>query len=632
MSGRIDPLFRGFITIDGKQATMSFRDVPSERLLDEATADRLGDYAAVLGDNTVVIDIDDEETSDRIFKAVKELEVGCRVYETSRGKHFVFFNDGSVKHSSTGATLVCGVLSDIKCGLKNSYIVRKKNGVKRKVLLDRPVQKIPCWLKPIAKRKGRLMLGLGDGDGRNSELYSYILSLQSSGFPKNDIKTILRVINEYVFDEPLDTKELETVLRDESFQEMVYFDGDGKFLFDIFSKHLAESCNLINVRGRLMSYNGESYIAGDKVIESMMIKEIPNLNMRQRKEVLAYLEIFLPDMKDQVNIDVVPFRNGLYDIIEDKMIPLTPEIITTNPIPHNYRRDAYSKIGDEFLNDISCNDPNLRSLIEEIIGFSFLRKNELRKSFLLFGGRHNGKSTFLDILTRVLGEDNITSLDLKDIGEKFKTAELYSKLACIGDDIDDDFIKDLSVFKKVVSGDRLNAERKNKDPFDFNPYAKLFFSANSIPRLKDRTGAVLERLVIVPFLAEFDSSNPKYDPFIKYKLRNEDCLEYFISVGIQGLRRVLAAEAFTECDKVRECVKSYDEDNDNVMTWLTLIDPIIENHSVTETYANYRNFCVASNLVPLSINEFGKQLRRREGYSTKVAKVDGKSIRIYTYE
>ncbi len=86
----------------------------------------------------------------------------------------------------------------------------------------------------------------------------------------------------------------------------------------------------------------------------------------------------------------------------------------------------------------------------------------------------------------------------------FSTAELHGKLANIGDDIGDEFIPNTGVFKKLVTGERLKGERKGQDPFFFQSYAKLLFSANNIPRLgrgKD-SAAIAKRLIIIPFDAK----------------------------------------------------------------------------------------------------------------------------------
>lgn len=184
-------------------------------------------------------------------------------------------------------------------------------------------------------------------------------------------------------------------------------------------------------------------------------------------------------------------------------------------------------------------------MLEEVIGYTFYRRNELRKAFILTGDKHNGKSTYLDMIAQLLGVENTTALDLKELGDRFKTAELFGKLANIGDDIGDEFIANPAIFKKVVSGDRVNAERKGQDPFDFTCYAKMLFSANSIPRIKDKSGAVIDRLIIVPFDASFSKNDADYDPYIKYKLRDDVVMEYLINLGIAGLKRILENQGFT---------------------------------------------------------------------------------------
>src|SRR5699024_4107333 len=126
-------------------------------------------------------------------------------------------------------------------------------------------------------------------------------------------------------------------------------------------------------------------------------------------------------------------------------------------------------------------------------------------------------------------------------GERFKTAELFGKLANIGDDISSEYIPDASVFKKLVTGESISAEKKGQDPFDFINYSKLLFSANEIPRLGrgEDSGALARRLIIIPFNASFSKEDEDYNPNIKYDLQQEKALEYFIKLGVEGLKRIL---------------------------------------------------------------------------------------------
>lgn len=103
-------------------------------------------------------------------------------------------------------------------------------------------------------------------------------------------------------------------------------------------------------------------------------------------------------------------------------------------------------------------------------------------------------------------------MDIGELDEGFSVAALAGKLANIRDDISDEFLqrRSIATFKKIVTGDRIKAEFKGENPFEFAPYAKLLFSANDIPRTKDKTGAVLRRMVIIPFNAVFSKDDPDY--------------------------------------------------------------------------------------------------------------------------
>ena len=270
--------------------------------------------------------------------------------------------------------------------------------------------------------------------------------------------------------------------------------------------------------------------------------------------------------------------------------------------------------------------------MEECIGYCFYRRNELGKAFILTGDKSNGKSTFLDCVKAILGEKNISALDLKELGDRFNTSMMFGKLANIGDDIGDDFLQgsQVSIFKKIVTGNRIKAERKGQDPFEFNPFIKLLFSANDIPRMKDKTGAVLRRLVIIPFNATFGKSDPDYDPFIKYKLIEKDSIEYFIRLGIEGLKRVIINDEFTKSTKVQNQLNEYEEENNPIIAFIadSGID-MIENEPTNEVYKRYQVFCADNAMTPMSNIVFSKQINKRLGFKVIQKKLNNVNRKIF---
>lgn len=619
-------MFKGYIPTKGKQPTESIKGRASFYPLGEV--EHLQSYGGILKDDVIMVDSDDGEESEILYKIVQDNKIQCNVLKTTRGKHF-YFKNTNIKSNKIGNQCPLSLTLDYKLGSRNTVVPLKFNGVNRKWLQEvDKLDSLPIWLKPIGKNIIDFK-ELGEGDGRNQALFNYILKLQSEGLSKDEIRETITIINKYILEDPLPERELETILRDEAFQKPVFFKGN-TFLFDKFSNYMQNEHNIIKINNQLHIYKDGIYQSGNTIIEGEMIKHITYLNRAKRNEVLDYLNISISENKYQSHANLIAFNNGIYNLINDSFGEFSPDYIITNKIPWDYNPEAYSELADNTLNKIACGDKEIRALLEEVIGYTFYRRNELGKAFILIGDKNNGKSTFLDMITTILGQENIAALDLKELGERFKTSELFGKLANIGDDIGDEFIPNASVFKKLVTGDRMNVEKKGQDPFDFNNYSKLLFSANNIPRIKDRTGAVQRRLLIIPFNAKFSKNNPDYRPYIKYELREEESIQYLINIGLEGLKRVLKNKQFTKSSKVKKELEEYEETNNPVIGFVKNkgLENILEN-TTGEVYLSYQEYCIKEGLQPLSNREFGKVLCNTYEIKSKVKKINGENERIY---
>ena len=556
-------LYKGYVETKGKASIEKLKNRTTWKTLDEVK-DRPG-YGGVLANDTILVDLDDGDQAEILMNIVEALQLNCKVVQTSRGKHFLFKNH-TVDRNRTHVPLAVGLTADIKVGSKLSYEVLKVNGEERFVEWDvEPGEKydeLPKWLQPV--RAAADFLDMSAGDGRNQALFNYILTLQANDFSVDDCRECIRILNQYVMKDPLDAAELEVILRDEAFQKPVFFLGS-TFLFDKFATYLKNNSHVVKINSQLHIYQDGIYINGYKHIEQTMIDMIPNLKKTQRREVLDYMELIAEEVTPS-DARYIAFKNGIYDLVTDTLLPYSPEYVITNRIPWDYIPDAQSELAERTLNKLACDDPSIVALLQECIGYCFYRRNELGKAFILTGDKSNGKSTFLDVIKYMLGDENISALDLKELGDRFSTSMMFGKLANLGDDIGDDFLSgtQVSTFKKIVTGNRIKAERKGQDPFEFNPYIKMLFSANDIPRMKDKTGAVLRRLVIIPFNATFTVNDPDFDPYIKYKLVEQESIEYLIRVGVEGLRRVIQQNHFTQSERVDREIKEYEEENNPI--------------------------------------------------------------------
>ncbi len=623
-------LFKGYVPTKNKKCTMPFKGKSSEELLNLREASKHEEYAGILNDNTILIDIDDHDMSEIMLNIVEEKQLACRVYATTRGMHFLFKNDDRYDKCWTHQTLACGLLSDGKLGSKTSYSVLKYKGAEREIIYDKLDDEdytvVPKWMLPVKAKTD--FLGMDEGDGRNQELFNYIPKLQSSGFSKEEAKECITIINKFILKKPLSKRELETVLRDGAFQKPVFFDGR-TFLHDKFGQFLISEYNIIKIGGVLHYFKDGVYVPAN--IDGIMIKHLPQLKKQQRTEVLSFMIAYINENTVVSDANFIAFKNGIYDISKDELDPFSKDKVITNKINWNYNPDAYSELVDHVLNNLACNDHNVRLLLEELIGYTFYRRNELRKAFMLKGKKHNGKSTFLDMLAHLLGEDNISALDLSDLSHEYKSAAIFGKLANLGDDIEDEFIPSAGIFKKVVSGDRMTANVKFSAPIEFNPYCKLIFSGNTIPRLgrgKD-SDAIIDRLIIVPFNASFHNGGENYNTWIKYDLRSDECMEYLVKIGIEGLKRVLTNNGFTTTEAIKQELTDYAESINPISTFFEEMGDSMEHEPTKKCYRLYDQFCFENAMKPISHVEFSKQVKDYFGYEIKTVRYEGKPTRIF---
>ena len=616
-------LFQGYVLTKDKKCIEKIKGRSDFKTYDEIKDSP--EFAGILGKETILIDVDDQEQSEILFRIVQDADLKCRVYKTTRGKHFLFKN-GGVTSNKTHCNLGIGISADIKLGTRNSYEVLKFNNQEREILRDHDeIQTIPKWLFPVPSNVE--FSTLGAGDGRNQALFNYILTLQNNGFTTEEARQCIEIINEFVLPQPLPKSELETILREESFAKPTFYNGQ-TFLFEKFAEYFRVTNHVLKINNRLHIFNGKVYVQGLRELEAAMIKILP-LNRSKRKEVYDWLDL-LPNQAKLSNANLIAFRNGVFDLQTEELKPFSPDYLITNLINWDYNPNAYSQLVDHTLNKLACKDSEIRSLLEEIIGYCFYRRNELGKAFILTGDKSNGKSTYLYLIQTLLGDENIAALDLNELGDKFKTAELFGKLANIGDDIGDEFIPDASVFKKLVTGDRKSVERKGEDPFEFNNYSKMLFSANKIPRMKDQTGAVRRRMIIIPFNARFSPKDPDFRPYIKYELIKPDYMEYLINLGIQGLKRVLENQMFTTSKKVEKELEEFDKDNNPILLFVEEVGiDRIENEPQKQVYGEYSKFCFENNVKALSRSMFTKQLGSNFNIVPVGTTVKGQSVKIY---
>lgn len=591
-------------------------------------------FSGVMHTNTVLIDADEEPHNDILQNIIKGENLAAYVTdrEGGRGIHMLMINSNTSLKKADKVMLACGIIVDFHPGYSLPYECLKFNGTERTPIYNKqPYKEMPKYFTPLPKCTIDFS-NLGEGDGRNSTLFSYILTLQNAGFNEDDIKETIRIINTYVLSEPLEEKELEVILRDEAFKKQAFFIKN-KFSHDKFAEHIRATYHVKKINDQLCIYDQGVYVPGSLAIERAMLQEISSLTDNQRKEVLKYLNVICIEEKQQDDLNLIAFQNGIYNIGTNSLEQFSPDIIITNKIPWNYNPDAKSDLVDTVLNRLSCNDKEIRYSLEEVAGACLYRSATIGggKCAVLVGDKHNGKSTYLHMVQSMLGSENYSAVDMGDLKDRFSTIMMFGKLANIGDDISSEYIADTSILKKMVTGEVIKAEQKGSPAINFTPYAMHIYSANDIPHMKDRTGAMQRRLLLIPLNGKFTADSSDYDPAIRYKLGQPEHMEYFIQCALDGLDDLLENKAFRIPSQVQKKLAEYEVENNPILSFVEEqgTENII-NELTDDVYKRYQVFCAENGFQAGSKLTFSKKINQTLGTISKQSWVNGKNKKIFT--
>ncbi|MBI5977077.1 DNA primase family protein [Clostridium perfringens] len=385
-----------------------------------------------------------------------------------------------------------------------------------------------------------------------------------------------------------------------------------KFLPFVLAKHLSETRDVYYGGESFLIYeNGVYNISGEKEAGRIIMDYmLPNYCiMASIRDCRDQWDILVSKDFDDFNRNpyLVNVRNGLLDIRDMSFKEHTPSYLSTVQLNVEYNPQVDCPQFKKFLNEVL--DCKLIPLVQEIVGYLLTTNTASQKAFVFWGPARTGKSTLLWVVEYLLlGKKNVSNIPWQEIGDKFKTAELLGKLANVFSDLPSKSIDDTGIFKVVTGEDYLMAEKKNKNPFKFKPFARLVFSCNELPRnYVDRTEGFYRRLIIVPFNRQIEKN--KIDKALKYKFQREK--EGILNWALEGLKRLYENNfEFSENELTDGVKKEYKRENNNVISFVEEcceIDSLFSCSRI-ELYEAYKEFCVEAGLKALSQIKFNKEL------------------------
>lgn len=607
---------------DKKRATHGFKDGTGAK--DWKMVKDFDNVGLIVPKPFIVLDFDTKSDADIMLQIINGLNLKCRVMQTTRGIHVWFKSEDPWKNFKK-TRLAIGIFSDCRSHSKNAYVKIKSDGKMRKWIRKIPfdeIEPVPKWLYPISSPGHNFEFkGMTDGSGRNQELFNYIVYLQTKGFTKDEIRTTIQIVNDYVFADPLDDSEVATICRDEAFKpdEEIQKEIDEKkrpsWSHNEFGDELIDAYQIITVNGQLYVYEDGFYQQDERIIERKMIDLYPSIKQTQRTEVLSYIRIKTHKKSEDIKVHpyVINLKNTRLDIRTCKCLEYDPAKIEFARIPVTYDQSAYCADLDKMLNRVFLGDREVIDLFEEMIGYCLIKSNRYQKAFIMIGSGSNGKSTILDLIEEFLGAANYSSLPLEQVTDRFNKAELEHKLANIGDDIDNVAIKDSGTLKKMISGESITVERKGERPFKFRPYAKHIYSANAIPRSFDKSEGFYRRWIFIPFNATFSPDDPDYDPMIFDKITTDQALSYLLNLALKGARRLMKQGRFTQPASVANALDAYRIENSTTLSWIQdkgIDAEYLLANSTDKIYSDFSDWCKTSGVKQVNIP--GKKMFKKE--------------------
>lgn len=354
-------------------------------------------------------------------------------------------------------------------------------------------------------------------------------------------------------------------------------------------------------------YNGKFWDKVDKKALAILVAALstkmginPTTAQRSKyiediqKQISCSCYLNFPDTPEGTTI--INLNNGELHIKngKTKLKPHNIGSFQTYILPYNYDPNATCPIFDKYLEEV-LPDNELRNVVQEYIGYLFITGLKLEKALFLSGGGFNGKSVLIEVLTAMLGKNNITNYSLESLtrNDGRYIPMIANKLANLCTDIGRT-IEDAAKFKQLVSGEPIEGRALYQNPEIFSKYAKLIFSMNDLPIVTDQSKGFYRRFLIVPFSVTIPKD--KADKTLHVKIIKSE-LPGVLNWVLAGLDRLVKQGDFSEAKAVDEQMTEFRRAADNVAMFLHEkgYEPSINNKVVfSELFLEYQKYCIES--------------------------------------
>ncbi|MDQ3851514.1 MAG: phage/plasmid primase, P4 family, partial [Thermoproteota archaeon] len=375
----------------------------------------------------------------------------------------------------------------------------------------------------------------------------------------------------------------------------------------------------------ILCYHNGVYLPNGSDKIDMTIEQLGGyaVSTHARNEILRHIQVRTLTDREEFDKDIhlVNVRNCVIDLRSGTCLPHDPhKYLFTQQIPWDYKPDEIKsprKVLD-FL--YSVMHPSDVPLVIEFLGYCLIKDCRFQKALMIAGAPDQGKSTFLTLCTAFFGKQNVSDKTMHQLTQnRFATAGLFGKLVNIFADLASDRLKNIEMFKVLVAGDRISAERKFTSDFDFRPYAKLIFSSN-LPPLPPEDAhdedAFYKRWFVVSFSRRKKCLFCRkelvgMDRKLVEKLTTEEEMSGLLYLAVKAAQRLLLKGKFSKEPTIEQIQEEYEKKAKPVKAWANARCVVYQEYETEKERLeeDYEEYCNRKKLPTLNRIHLARELK-----------------------
>jgi putative DNA primase/helicase len=336
---------------------------------------------------------------------------------------------------------------------------------------------------------------------------------------------------------------------------------------------------------------GNLWTVNPKKLHDLVEQESPGMAPGEKNNVIAIYESTVRNNGNAITVEpdknYVNFKNGQYNLETSEFRSYPEKYICISMLACDYEPDApdCDEFADNFLTTLSDDEEETVQKLWEMTGYTLPQRNSRHRSFMLLGGARTGKSVWLKVLERLVGEDMYAVASLDELNEPNVRAGLVGKSLCVVDEVSTK-IHDITAFKSLTSGGSITAKILYKDMFKFAYSGIIVMGTNRIPKIFDEEMAIMERIIIIPCRRMPISEDERVEDLDAELVKHSG---YITKKALKAYQGVMQHKKFYKNDlSVSMTSNAYEDDNphmDFIANNLTV--DMLEKASSTRIYEKY---------------------------------------------